>query len=306
MQYFDTVLNDAINMCYGRVYKNEFDLIYPFTTENISGYIDKFNLINKSLLTVGSSSDQAINAIFNGCSDISVVDINPYTKFYYYLKVACLIELDLDEFLKFLRFKDYPKVFNDNKEVFNKEIYDKIKITLRLLDYESYLFWDELFNTFSSIDIRNLFSNDEYRTNVIKYCNKYLKNIESYEITRAKIKSIRPNFIEGNLFDIVINKKFDNIWLSNIGTYIKVDDLKKLIDKLVLLLNKNGLILISYLYDTTINSEYKPNFKEIYNLEKTLDILKEYGVKLSSFIGVQGIEFMEHRIKDSILVHKKN
>ena len=38
-----------------------------------------------------------------------------------------------------------------------------------------------------------------------------LKNIESYEITRAKIKSIRPNFIEGNLFDIVINKKFDNI-----------------------------------------------------------------------------------------------
>ena len=38
---------------------------------------------------------------------------------------------------------------------------------------------NELFNTFSSIDIRHLFSNDEYRTNVIKYCNKYIKNIES-------------------------------------------------------------------------------------------------------------------------------
>ena len=170
MQYFDTVLNDAINMCYGRIFKNEFDLIYPFTTENISGYIDKFNLINKSLLTVGSSSDQAINAIFNGCSDISVVDINPYTKFYYYLKVACLIELDLDEFLKFLRFKDYPKVFNDNKEVFNKEIYDKIlNIARKNKQYKFILFGSRARGKYkkeSDIDIAikgNIKTEDKYR-----------------------------------------------------------------------------------------------------------------------------------------------
>lgn len=39
-----------------------FYTLYPFTTENINGYIDLFNLKDKSLLILGSSSDQAINA----------------------------------------------------------------------------------------------------------------------------------------------------------------------------------------------------------------------------------------------------
>ena len=57
------------------------DLIYKFTTENISGYIKEFNLKNRSLLTVGSSGDQAINANFYGCNYVTVVDLNRYTKY---------------------------------------------------------------------------------------------------------------------------------------------------------------------------------------------------------------------------------
>ena len=41
---------------------DRFKLIYKFTTENISGYIKEFDFKNKSLLTVGSSGDQVINA----------------------------------------------------------------------------------------------------------------------------------------------------------------------------------------------------------------------------------------------------
>ena len=63
----------ADNNC--EVYK-----IYPFTTENISGYINNFNLIDKWLLIVGSYGDQVINAILHGCEDITLLDKNPYSK----------------------------------------------------------------------------------------------------------------------------------------------------------------------------------------------------------------------------------
>ena len=63
-----------------------FQRLYPFTTENIAGYIDKFNLKGKSLLTVGSSADQVINAIYKGSKDITLYDVNIFAKYYYYLK----------------------------------------------------------------------------------------------------------------------------------------------------------------------------------------------------------------------------
>ena len=125
---FSVIMSNAIDRCkYIKVEDGMLQKIYPFTTENISGYIDKFNLKDKSLLTVGSSGDQVINAILKGCKDITLLDINPYTKFYYYLKVASILTLNLDEFMAFLRYKDYPEVFVDNKNVFNIETWNKVK-----------------------------------------------------------------------------------------------------------------------------------------------------------------------------------
>ena len=61
--------------------ENGFNKLYSFTTENIKDYISSFDLNNKSLLTVGSSADQAINAILNGCKDVTIMDINPFVKY---------------------------------------------------------------------------------------------------------------------------------------------------------------------------------------------------------------------------------
>ena len=126
------IVDDGIKDC--RIYQ-----IYPFTTENISGYINYFNLTDKSLLTVGSSGDQVINAIMHGCKDVTLLDMNPYAKYYYYLKAASILCLNKDNFLDFLRYRDYPKVFKYNEGVLNKATFEKIKSTLRVLDYESYL-----------------------------------------------------------------------------------------------------------------------------------------------------------------------
>ena len=94
---FNKRLEWAIKRCDGMIgvekpkTNSKFYQIYPFATENISGYIDLFNLKDKSLLTTGSSGDQIINAILKGCKNITLLDINPYAKFYFYLKMTCIL-----------------------------------------------------------------------------------------------------------------------------------------------------------------------------------------------------------------------
>ena len=60
-----------------------------------------FDLKDKSLLTVGSSGDQVINASLKNCKDITVLDINPFTKYYFNLKKAAILTLKYEEFCKF-------------------------------------------------------------------------------------------------------------------------------------------------------------------------------------------------------------
>lgn len=305
---FSVIMSYAVNRCNCiKVEDGMLQSIYSFTTENIYGYIDKFNLKDKSLLTVGSSGDQVINAILKGCKDIILLDINPYTKFYYYLKVASILSLDLDEFMGFLRYKDYPNIFEDNKNVFNIETWNKVKTVLRLIDYESYLFWDELFQTINPTKIRKrLFSLDEYNTDIISSCNNYLKSRDLYEKTRNNVKKIRPTFINGNIFNIELKRKYDNIWLSNIGTSITKEEMPiKMTDNLVRFLNKDGLLLICYLYETDKNTKYKDNWSIIYNLDKTFELLKDYQPYLETFTGINDLKFSSNNMNDSILVYRK-
>lgn len=310
MKNFEIVLDSAIKRCNDefvcdQAFQMGFSQLYPFTTENISGYIDSFDLKEKSLLTVGSSGDQVLNAIARCCKDITVLDINPYTKFYYYLKVAGIIELSKDEFLEFFKYKSYHKAFQDNNNVFNKKSYDKLKMTLRLLDYESYLFWDELINNYSGKKIRDrLFSMDEYTTKVIEKVNLYLDNY-IFENLKSKLTHVFPNFVTGNIFQNEVSQLFDVIWLSNIGSYHLREKVKVMTDKFSNLLKNNGSLLISYLYQTVENSEYRQGWWPIYDLPRTLKLLEEYNPQFISFTGIKDLKYDIQISKDSILVYKK-
>lgn len=307
--YFENLLINAINKCNEMFVEDiakDFQLLYPFTTENIAGYINNFNLSNGTLLTVGSSCNQVLNVSLFDCQDIICLDICPYTKFYSYLKISCLLELDKNDFLTFLRYKDYPTTFKDNKLAFNNDVYKKLKSTLRLLDYESYLFWDELFSNFRGLDIRKeLFYFDEENKDVIVKSNPYLQSNIAYDEARKKIMKTKLEFITGDIFKTEIDRQFDAIWLSNIGTYSSRQFVKRMVDKLSKNLNDNGILLISYLYKTVRNTQYQQDWQPIYNLEKTFEILQEYHPELISFIGVDGIKFNDNSMKDSILVYKK-
>ena len=310
-EYFESVLLEAILRCDGCFFTGDklrkgFGQIYPFTTENINGYIKNFDLNNKSLLTVGSSADQVINASLFDCRDITVIDINPYTKFYFYLKLASIIDLSYDEFCLFFCYRDYPKYCKNNKDVFSKKLYEKVKSSLRILDYESYLFWDELFNTYNGEVIRKkLFSYDEYNLRVINNINLFMSSDEYFNVTKEKVKKIIPVFIIGDIFDITLDKKFDNIWLSNLGTYHKLNEVKLLVDKIYNNLNDNGKLLMCYLYETNEYSKYEVNWQEIYNLNKVFDKFSEYNLELVNFIGIRDIIFEKNRDNDAMILIKK-
>lgn len=121
---FQDILEDTMRECRGEFLEYDYQgffKIYPFTTENIDGYMHNFDVFGKKSLTVGSSGDQVINLAMRGCLDQTVIDVCPNTKFYFYLKKAGLLELDYSEFLQFFRFrnilcylKKIPRFFHQN------------------------------------------------------------------------------------------------------------------------------------------------------------------------------------------------
>ena len=307
----EEALYTAKERCEGNIILDEasmngFEEIYPFTTENIAGYIDYFDLQDKSLLTVGSSGDQIINAALKGAKDITLLDINPYAKYYYYLKAADILELNLTDFNEFFRYNDYPKVFKYNKKVFDKASYKKLKSTLKSLDNDSYLFWDELFDMYQPDYIRfSLFSNDEYGTSVLSKSNLYLQSENTYDEAKTKLKELRPEFINEDIFKSNLTKNYDNIWLSNIACYLYQDKIKGMTDKFSDKLAVDGKLLISYLYSIDMNTEYDDDWSPIYDLKNDLELLKEYSPIFHFFKGVNGIKHNDDDIKDSVLIYQK-
>lgn len=285
-----------------------FNNIYPFTTENISGYINYFDFGEKSLLTVGSSADQILNAILMNCKDITLLDINPFVKYYYYLKIAAILELDKDKYLSFFRYKNYPVTFEDNKSVYDKDIFSRIKMTLRMLDYEAYLFWDELFNAYGPLRVRDcMFSMDEPSTARIIGSNNYLFSDENYKLLRNKIIKINPLFINADILDYNCDRKYDNIWLSNIATYFKgYFMIDTTVNKYYSLLKNGGKLLYSYLYQTASRYEkYDKKEPIIYDLEWFFDTYNCFGPIIMSFNGVYSLSHGIKSAKDSVLVLKK-
>lgn len=271
-----------------------FDRLYNFTTENIQGYMDFFDLKNKSLLTVGSSSDQVLNAFYCGCKDITLIDINPYIKEYFYLKKAAILTLDYEEFFKFLSIQG-EKVYN--WKALNKKIYRKVAKNIE--DTDSRKFWDEIFDFHNNQFIKiKLFNMDTERNSMIKSQNNYLRTEKDYKRMKRKIKRLNPEFIVKDIYFYHLDKKYDNIFLSNIADYYEVEETHKLYQRLQKNLNPNGKMLVSYLYGTTRNTKYEERFCRIYNLEKTLPLFENTTLETVKSKDVE-------EKKDSILTYQK-
>lgn len=272
-------------------------LIYKFTTENISGYIKEFNLKNRSLLTVGSSGDQAINANFCGCNYVTVVDLNRYTEYYFYLKKAAIIALNYEEFLR------YFSLDSDDLRMSIKT-YKKIREILREISLDSLIFWDYVYDHYNlSNKCNNLFHYHSDELVNINVFNPYLNDEENYNIEKNKIKNMNIKFINADILKpdrIFTWEKFDNINLSNVYGYnyndnrFKIAKFKKGINSLVERLNDDGIMLVAYLYGTSHNSSMIKFAND--------NILED--VTYSHFKGIRGI-YKKNGITDTAVMYQK-
>ncbi len=256
------------------LFTDRYQRIYPFTTENVAAYTSLFDLQDKSLLTVGSSLDQAINAALCGCTDITVLDLCPFTREYFYLKKAAIKTLSKEEFERFFAFRHYRYNMFDNNKPFDKDLFEILSQQLKEEDQQSYDFWSQLFTTRRRKNIRkNLFSYDEHRLSQLRISNLYMQDEESYQLTRHSLDAVNISFETGNILTHPISRTYDNIFLSNIASTYDMNEIDKLLEITLPHLSEEGQLLICYIYSLTRDLAYYDGEPPMYHIRKMLEYL---------------------------------
>lgn len=287
-----------------------FDYIYPFTTENINGYISLYDLKDKSVLTVGSSSDQILNAFVKGAKEIDSFDINPFVKYYFELKKAAIKALTLKEYETFFSYFEYSKLFSGNKNSFNIESFYKI---VEYLNGDSLVFWSSLFKKYKGLTIRkNLFSFDENDITVVRKLNNYMDD-NSFTFLKNNLDRLNPIFYHVDIQNIsrFLSKRYDFVLLSNLANYIhlshnnSIEEFRNNIKEFDSFINEESLILFAYLYEIDESTRIKGYWDKICQLSLVKNAFRNDNILMKSFVGVKGIIYNDDKFKDSILIYKK-
>ncbi len=198
--------------------KSYFSSVYSFANEMLATYFPLLDLKDKSILTVGSSLDQAFNALSLGAKDVTVIDINPYTKSYYQIKKNLVLNYDKDQFVD--RVNDKIKTINE-------------------------------FQFFDSCGNHNRY-NIARMNHYLKDEEAYQKLRQSLNQNRIKFVEGNVYDLSSHLHD----ESYDRIILSNVLEYLsltangenKEEKLRTSFEQWNNHLNDNGIIQLLYLY----------------------------------------------------------
>lgn len=267
-----------------------FDSIYPFTTENIAGYMKDLDFTNKKIITVTGSADQIMNIILNGATDITTFDSNPLTEKNMDLKMSAFNSLDYDEFLKvFLYETDISLDYN---------IISNLEMPL-----DSKIFWLQQLEKYnrSGIKLRKseLFNTKYFNPDSKLWQNLYLTR-ENYNKVKENINKVKINFINTNLKDLKIEDEYDYMFLSNISDYLnlmyKDNPLESYKELLLKFQEKIKIIYFAYLYDI---GNKNPR-SEIDDLEKVKKVIGTFEIETFK----SALE-TEKELKDGVLILKR-
>lgn len=267
-----------------------FNSIYPFTSENIAGYMKNLNLTNKKVLTVTGSTDHILNAVLQGATDITSFDINPLTKPYMDLKISAVKNLSYEEFIQFLLFES--KMNLDYNLISGLDMFN-----------ESKNFWLEQLSKFNNNgnELRNspLFNTKYFNPYSKLWQNLYLEK-SKYNLLKQQLKNVDITFINASLKDLRIEDNFDYMFLSNIADYLNLmynrDELRKYRDLLNKFQERVNIIYFAYLYDIG-NSNPRT---EIDDLRKVKEIFSNFQkVEFKS-----ALEGSSKNKKDGVLILK--
>ncbi len=202
-----------------------------------------------------------------GAKNVTAFDINPLTKYLFYLKRAALMAgLTKEEYLAYFCYFRYKESFTFDRYSFNEKIFYRI---VPYLKGNSYDFWTELYDNHLGMTIREdgrLFNSDENIRSTLEKTIYYLGDKEYIKMQELAPR-IKINFINKNIKDLVLSKKYDLMYFSNIiqydDTLFNTDTLYETLfeEKEVLLeafkdlvmgfednLNYDGVMILGYIY----------------------------------------------------------
>lgn len=196
--------------------KELFQEVYPFTTEVISGYFNELDFKDKSVMTLGSSSDQAFNALLLGAKKITVYDINENTAKFGKLKRDVILNSTLDNvWINVIRI-DMPK----NYDLFPKE--SLMKMNPYMKDEESFKKLQELLRTrFSDIEYKvgnimevNNLDNELFdiiiTSNVFQYLEEYIRPGESpYDRLKEVFNKLKEHLTDDGIIQLLYHYAFN-------------------------------------------------------------------------------------------------
>ena len=166
---------------------------------------------------------------------------------------------------------------------------------------ESFIFWEELFKKFEPIIVRKkIFSFDEDKNKIIINSNPYLQEA-SYEETRRIIKDVHITFVNEDIMKAKFKRKFDNIWLSNLTSWLGSKSAMKMFKVTEALLEEDGKLLLSYIYGP-FNVDLR---REDAHLKRILDGFKDEELTPFYFPGINGMTY-NNNSKDCALIYKKH
>lgn len=218
---------------------------YAISNEDLSGAFKGINLAGKKTAVVGSSGDQALNAILNGCKDITVIDGNNYAEAFIEYKLAFIKTYDYKEFCKKFIVHDF----------FSWQVYAKIS---HHLSPKAKLFWDSIMleqsdeynSTFHPQKIKDNMMIIDHRDRHSEFYyseEAYLKLQQILNSNTVKFKYIVAEFLN---FPTALKEKYDFIYLSNIFDYYYKEQKDKFYNTVLKLyknkLNGGGKIVVNY------------------------------------------------------------
>lgn len=196
--YYKEILTDTDNYTPGKV--------YAFSNENLDDLFNKLDLKDKKVLTVGSSGDQALYSLLYGAKDITIADLNIYTKPFVEFKIAAIKAFDKKAFLETF----YSLMCKRETFIKDTKTYSKIS---RYLDGKSKIFWDNIF----------LEGDPELLYGFFQICGAFSYEKINYDKLRNKLlnNDYKINYIFANYeeFPKVLKEKYNLILLSNIKDY---------------------------------------------------------------------------------------
>ena len=217
---------------------------YPYSNENLIGLFKNLKVNNASVLTVGSSGDQLLNALYYGSKDITVMDANLYTKHWIDYKIAAIKNLSFEQFLQYF-FDGFAK-----GEMFCWECYSQF---FHDLPEDSQAFWGTIFadpnltplhifmNIIGRKDAGTIYATSDFYDTHIAY--KRLASILKKGDYHFDVINAEFNEFE----DCIGDRKYDVILLSNIADYIPVSKYVPIVNSLYNnVLSPGGQIQVGY------------------------------------------------------------